>query len=294
MSALDTFLEHRPTMLAAAFRITGSRADAEDVVQESWERWERVDAATVDAPRAYLSVMASRLALNALRTQRRRRETYVGPWLPDVVVDDGSPDWAVLHADGLGQALDVVLAALSPEQATAYVLRKVLDVDYPGIADALGTSEANARQLVSRAQRAVTRALEGDPTERRARDAAALTALAAAVATEDVARVVALLAPGSSLHADGGGLATAALRPIVGPEKVARMLLGLASRPGLTIVPTIVNGGVGALVLEHGVLTTVVTVRTGALGIDELYFLRNPQRLPQLPPSSSSTPSSSS
>lgn len=200
----------------------------------------------------------------------------------------------MLHADGLGQALDVVLAALSPEQATAYVLRKVLDVDYPGIADALGTSEANARQLVSRAQRAVTRALEGDPTERRARDAAALTALAAAVATEDVARVVALLAPGSSLHADGGGLATAALRPIVGPEKVARMLLGLASRPGLTIVPTIVNGGVGALVLEHGVLTTVVTVRTGALGIDELYFLRNPQRLPQLPPSSSSTPSSSS
>ena len=293
MSALDTFLEHRPTMLAAAFRITGSRSDAEDVVQESWERWERVDHERVDSPRAYLAVMASRLALNTLRTQRRRRETYVGPWLPDVVVDDGSPDWVVLQRDGLGQALDVVLAALSPEQATAYVLRKVLDLGYADIASTLETSETNARQIVSRAQRAVTRALDGDPAARRARDAAALTALAEAVATEDVARVVALLAPTSALHADGGGLVTAALRPIVGPEKVARMLLGLASRPGLEVLPRIINGGVGALVLEHGVLTTVVTVRTGAAGIEELYFLRNPERLPQLAPPPKPAPSPS-
>lgn len=128
MSALETYLEHRPAMLAAAFRITGSRADAEDVVQETWERWERVDGEQIASPRAYLCVMASRLALNALRTQRRRRESYVGPWLPEVVVDDGSVEWSVLQQDGLGQALDVVLAALSPEQATAYVLRKVLDL----------------------------------------------------------------------------------------------------------------------------------------------------------------------
>lgn len=280
MSALDTYLEHRPAMLAAAFRITGSRTDAEDVVQETWERWERVDATRVESPRAYLSVMASRLALNVLRTQRRRRETYVGPWLPDVVVDDHAPEWQVLHQEGLGQALDVVLAALSPEQATAYVLRKVLDLGYAEIADVLDTTQPAARQVVSRAQRAVTSALAGDASDRRARDERALRELVTAVATEDVGAVVTLLAPDSRLFTDGGGLVTAALRPIVGSEKVARMLLGLAARPALQLVPTTVNGGAGVLVLEAGVLTTVVTLRTGESGIEELYLFRNPERLP--------------
>lgn len=282
MSALETYLEHRPAMLAAAFRITGSRADAEDVVQETWERWEQVDGESIASPRAYLSVMASRLALNALRTQRRRRESYVGPWLPEVVVDDGSAEWALVQQDGLGQALDVVLAALSPEQATAYVLRKVLDLSYAEIAEVLETSQAAARQTLSRAQRAVAAALTGDGATRRSRDAHALTALAQAVTAGDVSAVVALLAPGSTLHSDGGGLVTAALRPVVGSEKVARLLLGLATRPDLTVEPVRVSGGAGFLILEAGVLTTVMTARTGADGIQELYLLRNPERLPHL------------
>lgn len=269
-------------MLAAAFRITGSRTDAEDVVQDSWERWERVDPETVTSPRAFLSVMASRLALNAVRAQRRRRESYVGPWLPDVVVDDGTPEWEVLHQDGLGQALDVVLAALSPEQATAYVLRKVLDLGYAEIAEVLEVSQAAARQTVSRAQRAVESRLSDDGAGRRTRDARALADLARAVASEDPARVVALLSPGSTLRADGGGLVSAALRPVVGGEKVGRMLLGLATRPALEVVAATVNGGAGWLVLEAGVLTTVVTLRTGDEGIEELYLSRNPDRLPQL------------
>ena len=289
MSALETYLEHRPAMLAAAFRITGSRADAEDVVQETWERWERVDGEQIASPRAYLCVMASRLALNALRTQRRRRESYVGPWLPEVVVDDGSVEWSVLQQDGLGQALDVVLAALSPEQATAYVLRKVLDLSYAEIAQVLETSQPAARQILSRAQRAVEAALTGDAATRRAHDTRALTALAHAITAGDVAAVVALLAPDSTLHADGGGLVTAALRPVVGSEKVARLLLGLAQRPDLVVLPAALSGGVGFLTYEAGVLTTVMTVRTqdrgdGTPAIQEVYMLRNPQRLPQVPP----------
>ena len=282
MSALETYLEHRPAMLAAAFRITGSRADAEDVVQETWERWEQVDGEAIVSPRAYLSVMASRLALNALRTQRRRRESDVGPWLPEVVVDDGSAEWALVQQDGLGQALDVVLAALSPEQATAYVLRKVLDLSYAEIAEVLETSQAAARQTLSRAQRAVQAALDGDAQARRTRDAAALAALAQAVMAGDVSAVVALLAPGSTLHADGGGLVSAALRPVLGSDKVARLLLGLATRPDLTVEPVTVSGGAGFLILEAGVLTTVMTARTGPDGIQELYMLRNPERLPRV------------
>ena len=204
-------------------------------------------------------------------------------------MDDGSVEWSVLQQDGLGQALDVVLAALSPEQATAYVLRKVLDLSYAEIAQVLETSQPAARQILSRAQRAVEAALTGDAATRRAHDTRALTALAHAITAGDVAAVVALLAPDSTLHADGGGLVTAALRPVVGSEKVARLLLGLAQRPDLVVLPAALSGGVGFLIYEADALTTVMTVRTqdrgdGTPAIQEVYMLRNPQRLPQVPP----------
>lgn len=285
MKAVDhgsVFAAYRSDMLAAAFHITGSRDDAEDVVQDAWESWSRVDIDAVRTPRTFLSVMVSRLALNALRAQRRRRESYLGPWVPDPVVDDGSPEWSALHRDGLGQALDFVLATLSAEQATAYVLRKVLDVDYAGIADALETTPAAARQLVSRAQRAVTAAIGATRPGQRASDARALAALADAVLTGDVEKVAALLAPDAILYSDGGGKARAARRPVLGAEKVARFLLGLAESPGLRMVPVTINGSAGLLVREHGQITTTVTVRDGAAGILALYFVRNPDKLAPL------------
>ena len=279
MSHADVFAQHRPRMLAAAFHITGSREDAEDVVQEAWLAWSRVDPTTVRAPGSYLGVTASRLALNAVRAQRRRRESYLGPWLPEPVVDDGSPEWTVLHDDGLGQALDFVLSTLTPEQASAYVLRKVLDVGYDEIADALEVSPAAARQLVSRAQRTITAQLGEFGEGQRTRDAAALEQLGRAVAAGDVDTVTALLSPGATLHSDGGGKRSAALRPIIGPDRVARTILGLAQRPDVQYTPVLVNGSAGLLVHEAGELTTTITLHVDAEGIRALYFVRNPDKL---------------
>jgi len=277
----EVFVEHRPTMLAAAYRVTGSRHDAEDVVQEAWLSWSRVELAEVREPRTFLAVMVSRLALNAVRARSRRREEYVGPWLPEPVLDDGDPAWAVLHEEGFGLALDVALSGLTPEQATAWVLRRVLEVDYASIAEALGSSEAAARQLVSRAQRAVAAAAgDSPPEEQSAVDARALAALSEAVLSGDVQQVAALLAPGATLWSDGGGKAHAALRPVEGPEKVARFLLGIASRPGAVLSPARINGGPGVLVHEDGVLTTAATLRASAEGILGLFFVRNPDKLP--------------
>ncbi len=282
MDHAAVFTEHRPRMLAAAFHITGSREDAEDVVQSAWEAWSRVDLASVRTPPAFLSVMASRLALNAVRAQRRRRETYVGPWLPDPVVDDGAPEWAVLQQEGLGQALDFVLSTLTPEQATAYVLRKVLDVDYPSIAEVLDTTDAAARQLVSRAQRAVTAAIGEIEPRQPERDAHALALLADAVATGDVAKVAALLAPDAVVHSDGGGKRSAALRPVVGADKVARLILGLAANDRLHLEPATINGSAGLLAYEDDLVTTTVTLRAGPAGIASIYFVRNPDKLLRL------------
>lgn len=282
MSGVDhlaVFTEHRSGMLAAAFHITGSREDAEDVVQEAWQAWARVDLAAVRAPRAFLLVAASRLALNSLRARQRRRESYIGPWIPDPVVEDGTPEWAALHRDGLGQALDFVLSTLKPEQATAYVLRKVLDVDYESIAAVLETSPAAARQLVSRAQRAVTVAIGETVPEQSARDARALALLAEAVIAGDVERVAALLAPDAVLYSDGGGKAVAARVPILGPDRIARFLLGIAGGQAFRVLAVTINGSAGLVIREGGSITTTVTLRAGTEGIRSLYFIRNPDKL---------------
>lgn len=276
---LAEFAAHRPVLLAAAYRITGSREDAEDVVQETWLRWAQVDPDQVRSPRAMLAVMASRLALNSVRSRARRREEYVGPWLPEPIARDGDAEWEVLHRDGLGHALDVVLSQVGPEQATAYVLRKVLEVDYAQIAQVLEVSQAAARQLVSRAQRAIAAQLPGPVWERTQREAAALAALAEAVSTGEVARVVELLAPDSVLYSDGGGRVSSALRPIRGADKVARFILGIANGAGMRAEPVVLNGGAGAAVWIGDEVTTVsVAVAEG--GVSALFLVRNPEKVP--------------
>lgn len=269
-------------MLAAAFHITGSRFDAEDVVQDAWEKWARVELDSVRTPRVFLSVMVSRLALNAVRTQRRRRESYLGPWVPDPIIDNGAPEWAALHREGLGQALDFVLSTLTPEQATAYVLRKVLEIDYDSIAEVLDTSPAAARQLVSRAQRAVTGAIGEADSEQSERDAQALASLAAAVLSEDVDQIAALLTADSTLYSDGGGKAKAALRPVVGPEKIARFLLGIASQADMVPTPATINGSAGVVFSQRGEIVATVTLRAAEGGVSALYFVRNPDKLAAL------------
>ncbi|MFV0319624.1 MAG: sigma factor-like helix-turn-helix DNA-binding protein [Microbacterium sp.] len=283
MSTIDLvqeFSAQRPAMIAAAYRITGSRADAEDVVQDAWERWSQVEADEVHNPRGMLGVIVARLALNAVRARARRRETYIGPWLPEPVVDDGSPEWTVLHREGLGQALDIVLSTMTPEQATAYVLRKVLDLEYIEIARVLDVSIVAARQHVSRAQRAVSAALPDLPRIRAQRDQRALSALVEAVISADAVRVAALLAPDSVFYSDGGGAVSAARRPVHGAERIARLLIGLADQPGeITVAPVTINGGPGLLIWIGGELDTTVSLRTSGEGITGLYLVRNPEKI---------------
>lgn len=173
----------------------------------------------------------------------------------------------------------MVLSQVGPEQATAYVLRKVLEVDYVEIAQALGIGQPAARQLVSRAQRAISTAVPGEASHRREREAAALAELAQAVSSGEVARVVALLAPDSVLYSDGGGQVSSALRPITGADKVARFILGIASAPGMRVEPVMLNGGAGAAVWMGGEVTTVSLV-VGEEGVSALFFVRNPEKVP--------------
>lgn len=280
MDKAAEFTVHRPRMLAAAYHVLGSRADAEDVVQDAWHRFDEVDPATVRDAGALLTVIVSRLALNAARDRARRRETYVGPWLPEPITD-ATPEWAVLQRDGLGQALDVVLASLTPEQATAFVLREVLDVDYAQIAEILECAEPTARQHVSRGRRRAREAF-GSPREAlNARGAHALEALGAAVLGGDVEAVAALLSPDSVLFADGGGLVRSAVRPITGRDAVARFLLGIASKGSadMQVLPAMINGGPGVVVVELGAVTTTLAVRTEGDAIAEVYIVRNPEKL---------------
>lgn len=159
------------------------------------------------------------------------------------------------------------------------MLRKVLDVDYDSLADVLDTTPAAARQLVSRAQRAVTAAIGADRQRRASLDAEALGLLGQAVMTGDIERIASLLAPGAVLYSDGGGKASAALRPVLGAEKIARFLLGIASVPNVSIALATINGGAGAVVREAGVRTTTITLSAGPDGIAALYFVRNPDKL---------------
>lgn len=283
MDLTEEFVALRSSLLATAYHIVGSRMDAEDVVQSAWEKWSQLDPETVRDPRALLTVIVSRLALNAARAQARRRESYVGPWLPEPVTDL-TPEWTVLQRDGLGHALDTLLATLTPEQATAFVLRELLDLDYAEIAAIIECSPAAARQHVSRGRRRAQAAFASPKEELNARGERALSALVTAVTGGDVASVATLLAADSVLFADGGGKARSALRPVHGAEAIARFLLGVAQKaaPEMRVESATINGGPGVIVVESGIVTLTVTLRILADTITELYLVRNPDKLARI------------
>ncbi|QGQ19291.1 sigma-70 family RNA polymerase sigma factor [Cellulomonas sp. JZ18] len=273
------FAAHRATVVAVAYQVLGTRADAEDVAQDTYLRWREVDPATVHDPRAYLATMATRTALNAVRSRARRREEYPGPWLPEPVVAD-DPLRRLLVREQLTYALSVLLQDVPPEQRAALVLRDVLELPYATVARALDRSEEAVRQLVHRARARVRAAAGGPP--RPAEDAAVLEAFVAAVAAGDAQRLVGLLAPDVVLVSDGGGKVSAARRPVHGADDVARFVLGVAAgaEAGLRVELGTVNGGPGVLV--HAGARLELTV---ALGVDVhgrvtgVYLVRNPDKL---------------
>ncbi|MFT3693711.1 MAG: sigma-70 family RNA polymerase sigma factor [Kofleriaceae bacterium] len=284
---MSEFDDLRPHLRGLAYRMLGSIADADDVVQDAFIRWQTVDAATVEHPRAYLSKLVTRLCIDRATSARARRETYVGEWLPEPVVDDAAlaPDTATELANDVSVALLLTLERLSPLERAAFLLADVFDMDYSAIGEALGRSEAACRQLALRAR---THVHEERPRFSPSAEASTklMSAFRDAVATGDVTRVTSLLAEDCVLHTDGGGKRRAALNPIYGREKILRFFIGvMAKRGGAEWKPEIewarINGLPGFIIRDGEEVETFAIEHDGER-INRIYGVRNPDKLRHL------------
>ncbi|HEY5018859.1 MAG TPA: RNA polymerase sigma-70 factor [Streptosporangiaceae bacterium] len=278
--ATEAFLAHRNLLFTVAYEMLGSAADAEDVLQETWLRWAGVDLGTVRDQRAYLVRIATRQALARLRTLGRRRESYVGPWLPEPLLT--APDVAedVELADSVSMAMLLVLETLAPTERAVFVLREVFDFGYDEIAEAVDKSPAAVRQIAHRARAHVAaRRPRGVVSPAETREA--LDAFQRAAETGDLQSLLDILAPDVVFLGDGGGVKQAVLRPIVGADKVARLLAAGLGRiaAAASLQPAQVNGYPALILRLNGEIDTVVAVRIDDGLVTGLYAMRNPEKL---------------
>ena len=280
----------RGQLFAVAYRMLGSIADAEDVLQDAYLRWQSGDRTDVESTPAYLTTVVTRLCLDLLGSARVRREQYVGPWLPEPLissVDDAPADRAEL-ADSSSMAFLVLLESLTPLERAAFLLREVFGYDYAEIGRMLERDEPACRQLVSRAR--------GHIDARRPRFEASrdeserLTGeFLQACGTGDVAALMSLMSPDVVLWSDGGGVVSAARRPIVGADNVARFLVGIAQSEfvsaggDVTAEGTVVNGSPGAIVRVHGVPSAVMALDLLGGQVVGVRIVRNPEKLTRVP-----------
>ena len=278
-SATEAFVAHRNLLFTVAYEMLGSAADAEDVLQETWLRWAGVDLETVQNQRAYLVRITTRQALIRLRTLGRRKESYVGTWLPEPLLT--TPDVAedVELADSVSMAVLLVLETLTPTERAVFVLREVFDVGYDEIAEAVDKTPAAIRQIAHRARAHVAaRRPRGVVSSAETRDA--LDAFQRAADTGDLQGLLDILAPDVVFLGDGGGVKQAVLRPVVGADKVARVLAaGLGTIAAAALQPAQVNGYPALILRFDGEVDTVVAVRIDDGLITGLYAVRNPEKL---------------
>jgi RNA polymerase sigma-70 factor (ECF subfamily) len=279
------FEEHRSALIGAAYRILGSRVEAEDVVQEAWIRWSGVDHDTVDEPRAYLLTVTSRLALNRVRHLATRKESYVGPWLPEPVASEPDPraDGAAAAqlADDVSMAMLIVLESLSPLERAAFVLTEVFGMAAPEVAEALDRSPAAVRQLVHRA-RSHVEARQPRQVVDASRHREVTERFMVAASGGDVAALLEVLSPDVVLVTDGGGLRQAALRPIHGADKVMRWLTGVLGKPESALFEFVlrpVNGELAIVASTAGGVDAVIFVTVEEDRITALHGIRNPEKL---------------
>jgi RNA polymerase sigma-70 factor (ECF subfamily) len=284
MPELAEFELLRPRLERLAYRMLGSRADADDVLQEAYLRWSGVDPQGVRSAEALLVTIVTRLCIDRRREIETRKEHYVGPWLPEPVVESTNPpDRAALVADSVSMALMVVLERLSPAERAAYLLRQVFSFDYSEIGQVLEKSETNCRQLVSRAEKHV---LEGRPRFEPDRQELARIrdTFLAACASGDVDGLVQMLTTDAVSVSDGGGKATAALRPILGARNVARFCVGIYKKTpaGARVEEIWVGGEPGLAVFENERLVTLFTLDIVAGRVQACYAIRNPEKLARI------------
>ncbi|SDG08197.1 RNA polymerase sigma-70 factor, ECF subfamily [Sinosporangium album] len=271
----------RPRLVGVAYGLLGSLGEAEDVVQEAWLRLSRTAHAEIDDVTGWLVVTVSRLALDVLRSARVRREEYVGPWLPEPVVEGGDPADRVTLDESMSLAMLVVLESLSPAERTAFVLHDVFGLAFDEVGRVVGRTPAACRQLAARARRHVRSRgprFEVDPAEHRK----VVTAFAGACLGHDLDALLTLLDPTVVLRSDGGGVVTAARRVLRGADRVARFLVGVMTRrarPGYALEPTTVNGEPGLCWTRDGEVKCVIGIAVVDGRVTEIYMVLNPEKL---------------
>ncbi|WP_134132057.1 RNA polymerase sigma-70 factor [Kribbella pratensis] len=277
--AVAVFDAVRPRLMGIAYRMLGSHAEAEDLVQEVWLRWQAADRSAVQSPVAYLSTAVTRLAINASQSARARRETYIGPWLPEPVDTSADPYLGAERGEALSFAVLLVLERLSPTERAAYILREAFDYPYDELAAMLQSTEPAVRQLVSRARKRIR-------AERRtevsgAQQKTLLTAFIAAARAGDVSVLEELLAKDAISYSDGGGAARASKFPVVGRLHVAKYHRAFHQHfwIGVEVEFGTANGRAVAMLRRDGEVFAVCTVTASDEGIDEVLWQMNPAKL---------------
>ncbi|MGY4712416.1 RNA polymerase sigma-70 factor [Mycolicibacterium sp. CBM1] len=278
----ERFTALRPLLFTIAYEILGSATEADDVLQDSYLRWAGVDLAQVRDTKAYLAQLVTRQALNTLRSQARRREDYVGPWLPEpLLLDDTDASSDVVLAESVSMAMLVVLETLTPDERAVFVLREVFGFSHDEIASAVGKSTAAVRQMAHRAREHVhSRRRRFEPVDPQ-QSQQITTQFLTAAATGDLAGLMAMLAPDVVFTSDSDGKVSAARRPVLGAEKVARLLIGLMSRAGSEYRVQIAsyNNAPAAIVFRDERPDGVFLIEVADGQITNFYAMRNPEKL---------------
>ena len=282
----EDFEQHRSLLFSIAYRMLGSVADAEDVVQETYLRWREASETEVRSPRSYLSAVVTHLSIDRLRSARAWREEYVGPWLPEPLLSDRAEEIAPTELDeSISMAFLVLLESLNPVERAVFLLREVFDYGYDEISRIVGKSEKNCRQIAHRARQYV--AARRPRYEHSPEQEERLTRrFIEACTSGDMEALLEVLSEDVTLWSDGGGKAAAARQPIHGPERVARFLLGVLRTvpPGFFARPTRINGGPGVVGYVEGRPTSVVAFDVANGRLRGVRIIVNPEKLRAIPP----------
>lgn len=277
--AVVIFAAQRRRLFGIAYRMLGTVADAEDIIQDTWIRWQNTNRTQIEEPAAFLATITTRLSINVLQSARSRRETYIGPWLPEPVNTDGDPALGAERAEALQFAILLTLEKLTPTERAAYILREAFDYPYPRIADVISSSVVSARQLVSRARAhlASTRQAAVEPSVQRR----LLEAFLIAAQKGDAEELEKLFAEDVVSYTDGNGVKLAARIPVSGRARVATFVAAFAHHfwADKSIDWVQVNGQPAATLTQHGEITTMVTATTSVDGILQLLWVMSPQKL---------------
>jgi RNA polymerase sigma-70 factor (ECF subfamily) len=280
--ATAVFMSVRPRLFGIAYRMLGSASEAEDLLQEVWVRWQTYDRATVVNPAAFLATTTTRLAINALDSARVRRETYIGPWLPEPVDTSADPYLGAERGEALEFAALLLMDKLTPHERAAYVLREAFDYPYAQIADILGSTEPAVRQLVSRARKHMTSERRVPASKSGQREL--LATFIAAARTGDMQALERLLAADATNISDGNGRKQVARRLVVGAPRVAKFLAAMSwFWDGVDVQWAETNGQTSAVLRRDGAVYGLLTVSTSADGIDQVLWMVNPEKNAAVP-----------